>query len=287
VCNWTDRGASGRDCGIGLQNQVEAILKADVNGITINYEVSGADGKPWITFAHALCNNLTLWDDQAELLKDDFHILRYDHRGLGASSAPQGPYSFPMIIGDALALLDHLGIGKTHWCGLSIGGMMGYGLAQDHGGRLLSLIACDSRPDAPPDYQAYFQHRIDVAAAEGMEGLVDSTIERWFTPESVTANIPVLDKVRAMIRNTDRIGHAGCCEALKTLAFGAKLGDIKVPTLIIGGANDKGAPPEALAEAAKAIPGAKHVIIPAAGHISNLENPAAFNAALKSFLDGL
>ena len=58
-------------------------MKADVNGISINYEVSGNEGKPWITFAHALCNDLTLWDDQAALLADDFHILRYDHRGLG------------------------------------------------------------------------------------------------------------------------------------------------------------------------------------------------------------
>jgi 3-oxoadipate enol-lactonase len=262
-------------------------VKADVNGISINYEISGTDGKPWITFAHALCNNLTLWDDQAELLKDDFHILRYDLRGLGQSSAPEGPYSFPMIIADAIALIDHVGVDKTHWCGLSVGGMMGYGLALEHGTRMLSLTACDSRPDAPPDYQAYFQHRIDVAAEEGMEGLVDSTISRWFTPESVAANIPVLDKVRAMIRSTDQIGHAGVCNAIKTLAYGPRLSEIRVPTLIVGGANDKGAPPEALAAGAAAIPGAKHVIVPAAGHICNLENPADFNAALKGFLDGL
>jgi len=260
-------------------------VKARVNGVELNYEVSGTEGKPWITFAHALCNNLTLWDDQAALLKDDYRILRYDHRGLGSSEAPAGPYSFPMIIADALALLDHVGVDRTHWVGLSIGGMMGYGLAQDHGSRLLSLVACDSRPDAPPDYQAYFQHRIDVAAAEGMEGLVEPTIERWFTPASVKANIPVLEKVRGMIRSTDRTGHAGCCEALKTLAFGSRLGEIRVPTLIVGGAEDKGAPPDALAAAAAKIPGAKHVVIPRAGHISNLENPPAFNAALKAFLD--
>lgn len=262
-------------------------MKARINGIEQNFEVSGTDGKPWITFSHALCNDLSLWDDQADLLRDDFRILRYDHRGLGRTEAPEGPYSFPMLIADALALLNHVRAERTHWCGLSIGGMMGYGLAQQHGDRLLSLIACDSRPDAPPDYQAYFQHRIDVAAVDGMEGLVESTIERWFTPASVAANIPVLEKVRGMIRATDRTGHAGCCEALKTLAFGARLGEISVPTLILGGAEDKGAPPEALADAAKAIPGARHVIIPEAGHISNLENPAAFNAALKEFLDGV
>jgi 3-oxoadipate enol-lactonase len=265
---------------------MESAVRAKVNGIEINYEVSGTEGKPWITFAHALCNNLTLWDDQAALLKDNYRILRYDLRGMGKSEAPPGPYTFPMIIDDAIALLDHVGVKQTHWCGLSIGGMMGYGLAQDFGDRLLSLIACDSRPDAPPDYQAYFQHRIDVAAEEGMEALVDMTIARWFTPASVAANIPVLDKVRAMIRGTDPVGHAGCCEALKTLAFGSRLGEIRTRTLIIGGAEDKGAPPEALAETAKAIPGAHHVLIPSAGHISNLENPTVFNKALVEFLEG-
>jgi len=260
-------------------------VRARVNGVELNYQVSGTAGRPWVTFAHALCNNLSLWDDQARLLNDDFRILRYDHRGLGRSEAPEGPYSFPMIIADALALLDHVGAEKTHWVGLSVGGMMGYGLAQDHGERLLSLVACDSRPDAAPDYQAYFQHRIDVAAAEGMEGLVESTIARWFTRDSVGANIPVLDKVRAMIRATDPVGHAGCCAALKTLSFGARLGDIGVPTLILGGEQDKGAPPEALGDVAAAIPGAEHVIIPDAGHISNLENPDAFNRALRDFLD--
>ena len=101
------------------------------------------------------------------------------------------------------------------------------------------------------------------------------------------ADIPILDKVRTMIRSTDQTGHAGCCQALKTLAFGSRLKEISIPTLIIGGANDKGAPPAALAAAAAEIPGAKHVIVPAAGHISNLENPTEFNKELKNFLSGI
>ena len=162
---------------------------------------------------------------------------------------------------------------------------MGYGLAQEHSDRLLSLIACDSRPDAPPDYQSYFQHRIDVAAAQGMEGLVEPTIQRWFTEASVSTNIPVLEKVRSMIRSTNIIGHAGCCEALKTLSFGARLEEIRIPTLILGGAEDKGAPPEILAQTAGKIPNAQHAVVPNAGHISNLENPVDFNDQLKNFLN--
>jgi len=260
-------------------------VKIDINGNKINYEMEGPEGAPWVTFSHALCNNLTLWDDQAAALRDRFRILRYDQRGHGQSDAPAGPYGFPALMQDAVALWDALKINASHWVGLSIGGMMGYGMAQDHGNRLLSLTACDSRPDAPPDYQDYFQYRIDAAREKGMEGLVEPTVERWFTPATVAANPPALDKVRQMIRDTNPVGHAGCCEALKTLAFGARLGEIKSPTLIIGGEADKGAPPTALAAAAHTIPGGRLVVVPGAGHISNLENPAAFNQALAEFLD--
>ncbi len=261
-------------------------MKIKINGYQINYELEGPSNAPVVTFSHALCNNLTLWDDQAVLFGDRLQILRYDQRGHGGSDAPPGPYGFPALMQDVIALWDALEIEASHWVGLSIGGMMGYGMAQDHGDRLLSLTACDSRPDAPSDYQDYFQYRIDTAREKGMEGLVEPTLERWFTPATVAANPPVLNKVRAMIRATNPVGHAGCCEALKTLAFGARLGEIKTPTLIIGGEADKGAPPASLAETAHAIPGARLVVVPDAGHISNLENPAAFNRALAEFLDG-
>lgn len=262
-------------------------MRIELDGFALNCRLEGPEDAPCITFSHALANNLTLWDEQAALLGDRYRVLRYDQRGHGESDAPPGPYSFPMLIGDVLALWDRLGIAKSHWVGLSIGGMMGYGLAEDHGERMLSLTACDSRPDAPPDYQDYFQYRIDTAREKGMEGLVEPTVERWFTPETRAANPPVLDKVRAMIRTTNPVGHEGCCEALKTLAFGARLGEITTPTMIIGGAADKGAPPDVLAEASRAIPGARHVVVDGAGHISNLENPAAFNRALVDFLESL
>ena len=260
-------------------------MKVNVGEFELNCEIEGSEGAPWITFSHALGNNLSLWDDQVALLKDRFRILRYDNRGHGKSDAPPGPYSFDDLMVDALTLLDHFDINQTHWVGLSIGGMLGYGMAQNHGERLLSLTACDSRPDAPPDYAAYFQYRIDTARAEGMEGVVEPTITRWFTPETCAANPPSLDKVRAMLRSTSPIGHEGCCEALKRLAFGARLGNIAVPTLIIGGAQDKGAPPDILAQATAQIPNCRHVVIEAAGHISNIENPDAVNAALSGFLN--
>lgn len=260
------------------------MLAKTKTGTALNIEIDGREGAPWITFSHALANNLRLWDDAVEQLKDRYRILRYDQRGHGKSPAVPGPYTFPQLIADAVGLLDEVGVERTHWVGLSIGGMIGYGLGIEHPNRLMSIVACDSRPDAPPDYAAYFQHRIDLAREKGMAGVVEPTIERWFTPETRAKNPPVLDKVRGMILEASEEGHAGCCEALKTLAYGSRLHEIKVPALLLGGAKDKGAPPEALAEAAAKIPGAEHAVIPDAGHITALENPAVFQKVLEDFL---
>lgn len=255
-----------------------------VNGIRVHYDVSGAQDGPWITLAHALATNMDVWTEVAAALGDRYRVLRYDLRGHGQTEAVPGPYAFPMLIRDITELWDALEIKQSHWAGLSIGGMIGYGLGIAHSERLLSIIACDSRSDAPPDYAAYFQSRIDKARAGGMAGVVEPTIERWFTAKTCAANPPVLDRVRAMIRTTDPVGHEGCCEALKTLSFGARLGEISTPTLVLGGDQDKGAPPESLAEVASNIPNAEHAVIPDAGHITALENPAAFLSTLESFL---
>lgn len=259
-------------------------MKIKANGVSFNCVVQGPEDAPWVTLAHALANNLTLWDEIADTLSARYRVLRYDQRGHGGSEAPEGPYSFPMLIEDVLAIWDELGVTQSHWIGLSIGGMIGYGIGIHHPERLKTLIACDSRPDAPPDYAAYFQSRIDKARDKGMAGVVESTIERWFTPETRAENPPVLDRVREMIRTTNPVGHEGCCEALKTLAYGPELHRISAPALLLGGAKDKGAPPEALAEAAAKIPKGEHLVIPDAGHISALENAPAVTAAIEDWL---
>ncbi|MDH3376088.1 MAG: alpha/beta fold hydrolase [Gammaproteobacteria bacterium] len=260
-------------------------MNTTVNGVDFNVEISGRSGAPWVTFSHALATDLRIWDDQVGVLRDHFRILRYDQRGHGASSAPPGPYDFDILVSDVIGLFDALDIVRSHWVGLSIGGMIGYGVALAHPERLHSLVACDSRPEAPPDYRDYFQYRIDTAQERGMEGLVEPTIERWFTPTTIAAEPASLEHIREMIRGTDPVGHAGCCEALKALAFESRLAAIRTPTLIMGGADDKGAPPDALADASERIPGARHVVIAGAGHLSNIENPAQFNAALQKFLE--
>ena len=182
-------------------------MKIQSNGISFNCVVEGPEGAPWVTCSHALANNLSLWDDVAAALRDRFRVLRFDNRGHGQTEVVPGPYTFPMLLKDAIGILDALEIEQTHWIGLSIGGMVGYGLGIHHGDRLKTIVACDSRPDAPPDYAAYFQSRIDKARAGGMDNVVETTIERWFTPEVRAKAPPVLDRVREMIRSTDPVGR--------------------------------------------------------------------------------
>lgn len=261
-------------------------MEVEANGVIFNCVVEGPAGAPWVTCAHALCNNLTLWDEIAAKLSNRYRVLRYDQRGHGRTPPVPGPYTFPMLVEDAIGIWDALGVDRSHWIGLSIGGMIGYGLGIHHPDRLHTIVACDSRPDAPPDYAAYFQSRIDkMKAGGGMEAVVEPTIERWFTPETVAADPPVLDRVRGMIRTTTEMGHEGCCEALKTLAFGPHLHRIPVPVLMLGGAQDKGAPPDKLKEGAEKIPKGEHAVVPAAGHISALENPAETLALIEDWLD--
>src|SRR4029450_8104340 len=115
-------------------------MKIKANGISINYQVDGPDGAPWLVLSNSLATNLAMWDDQARELSRAFRGLRYDQRGHGATEAAAGRYTFELLIADALALMDALAIRKAHFGGLSMGGATGLGLAQKHPDRRARVI---------------------------------------------------------------------------------------------------------------------------------------------------
>src|SRR5262252_9073538 len=119
-------------------------MKIKANGISINYQVAGPDGAPWLVLSNSLATNLAMWDDQARELGRAFRVLRYDQRGHGGTDAPAGRYTFELLIADALGLMDALGIKKAHFAGLSMGGATALGFAQQHPDRLDRIIVCDS-----------------------------------------------------------------------------------------------------------------------------------------------
>jgi 3-oxoadipate enol-lactonase len=255
-------------------------MKAKVNGIEINYEISGKEGAPWLVLSHSLACSVRMWDPTIEAFKDSYRILNYDMRGHGATSAPKVPYTLDMLADDVLSLLDFLKIKKAAYCGLSIGGMIGQTIALRKEGPFERMVLADTTHTQPPEALKQWEDRIRIAESKGMAGLLDSTMERWFTPPFRSA--PAARKIAALILATPVAGYVGCGRAIMGLNTTARLKDIKLPVLAITGNEDGAA--GGTKYIGEHVPGAKFVGIPQASHIANVEQPEAFNRALREFL---
>jgi len=255
-------------------------MKAKVNGIEINYEITGKEGAPWLVLSHSLACSVRMWDPTVEAFKGSFRILNYDMRGHGATSAPKAPYTLDMLADDVLALLDSLKIEKAAYCGLSIGGMIGQTLALRGKGPFTKMVLADTTHMQPPEALKQWEDRIKVAEAKGMAGLLDSTMERWFTAPFRSS--PPAKKIAQLILATPPAGYIGCARAIMGLNTTSRLKDIKLPVLAITGNEDGAAP--GTKHIGEHVPGGKFVGIPNAAHIANVEQAEAFNRALRDFL---
>jgi 3-oxoadipate enol-lactonase len=255
-----------------------------VNGISVNYTLEGPASGPVITMSNSLASNLSMWDPQIPVLTSRYRVLRYDTRGHGSTEAPAGPYSLDELTEDVRALLQALGISRTHFIGLSMGGMIGQIMAFKYPQMLQSVALCDTMSRVPTEAKPMWDERIHTAETRGMEPLVEPTLARWFTEPFRQQGSPVLDQVRMMIRTTPPRGYAGCCHAIAALNLTEHLNAITLPTLIIVGEDDPGTPVAASRVIHEQIKGSELVILKAAAHLSNLEQPGAFNQALTAFL---
>jgi 3-oxoadipate enol-lactonase len=255
-------------------------MKAKVNGIEANYEIHGKQGAPWLTFSHSLACSLRMWDGQIAEFKDRFRILAYDTRGHGASEAPKGPYSLDMLAEDLGQLLEHLEIKRTHYVGLSMGGMIGQTLVLKEPGLFDRVVLADTGHTQTPETRKQWEERIRTAETKGMQPLVQPTLERWFTKDFMDK--PIVKSIGDLIRSTPVPGYVGCCQAISNLNTTARLKEIKRPVLAIAGEQDAAAP--GTRYIGENVPGAKLVMIPQAAHIANIEQAAAFNRALREFL---
>jgi 3-oxoadipate enol-lactonase len=259
-------------------------MKITANGISVNYTLDGPTSAPVVTLSHSLAADLAMWDPQMKALTATYRVLRYDTRGHGGTDAPAGAYTLDQLAEDARTLLQALGITKTHWIGLSMGGMIGQTLALGSPGLFLSLALCDTSSRVPAEARPVWQERIETAQTQGMEPLVEPTIGRWFTAPFREQRKDVVDPVRTRIRTTNPRGYAGCCHAISTLDLTDRLSAIKLPTVVIVGEEDQGTPVAASQAIQARIAGSQLEIIKSAAHLSNLEQPEAFTRIITAFL---
>ncbi len=259
-------------------------MKIEANGITINVALSGRASGPVILMSHALSTTLDLWSPQLAAFEPHYRLLRCDTRGHGASAAPAGAYSLEQLADDAVAVMDALAVETVHWVGISMGGMIGQAVALNHPDRLRSLVLCDTTAVIPQEAQPLWRQRIEKARAEGMAALAGETLQRWFTPPYLAQNPPEVGRIREMILATPVEGFIGCSQAIRRLDYIDRLGEIRLPTLVVVGEQDPGTP-VANAEAIHSrIAGSRLKIIPSAAHLCNVEQPQAFNRDLLKFL---
>lgn len=260
-------------------------IKVDRDGFALAAYVSGRpDGAPWIVLSNSLAASHVMWEPQLPVLEPHYRVLRYDTRGHGRSDAPPGPYSVDDLVGDVVALMDRFGIGQADYMGLSLGGMTGLGLAVANPQRLRRLVCCDARAQATEDFAKAWDERVAAAEKDGMQAILASTMERWFTADFRAREPAVMRRIEEMMLGTSVVGYKGCAAALQTLNLTDSLPRIAVPTLYVAGADDPGTPAAGMRDMAQRTPGAEFVELTNAAHISNVNAPDAFNAAIASFL---
>jgi 3-oxoadipate enol-lactonase len=259
-------------------------MQIKANGIRMNYELSGKKGAPVVVLSHSLTSNLLMWNPQMDALNPYFQILRYDTRGHGATDAPSGSYTLELLAEDVIGLLDALGMGRVHFVGLSMGGMIGQCLVLNHPHRLKSLVLCDTASFVPAEAQPVWQERLGKVRKKGMEALSEETLERWFTPAFLRQNPPMVKLIREQILATPVAGYIGCAEAIRRLNYLDRISGIKTPTLIMVGEDDPGTPVSAAEAMHKRIADSKLVVMPSARHLSNVEQADPFSGALLKFL---
>jgi 3-oxoadipate enol-lactonase len=227
---------------------------------------------------------MRMWDGFAETVAADHPLLRYDHRGHGGSAIPVGPYALDDLVDDAARLVREWGVGPVVWIGLSMGGMVGQGLAIHHPELVRGLVIANSSARYPEAAKAMWAERIAKVERGGLETIADAVMERYFSADFGAAHADAVAGFRRHLLQTDAAGYVANCHAVRGVDWLDRLAQIRCPTLVVAGAEDIGAP-VAMSEAMAArIPAAEIVVIERASHLSVVEQPEAFAQAVGRFL---
>jgi 3-oxoadipate enol-lactonase len=244
------------------------------------------DGVP-VMLSHALGLSLGMWDGLADELAATHPVLRYDHRGHGGSAVPPGPYTLGELVDDAARLIHEWGRGPVAFVGLSMGGMVAQGLAVRYPELLRGLVLANTTSKYPQEAMPNWTQRIATVEAQGMPGIVETVLERYFHAAFRAARVDTVSAYRDAVLRCDAQGYVACCHAASSVDWIDRLCTVKLPTLIIAGALDVGAPPAMAQAIANRIEGSKFVVLDDAAHLSVVEQPEAFNKLVREFVDAL
>ena len=262
---------------------------ATANGVSINYRDTGGDGTP-VVLLHAFPFNSAMWEPQIEALGDRFRFIAPDLKGFGDSDAPEdrSAYSMDGFADEVKALVDELGLDRFVLAGLSMGGYIALAYMRKHADGVAALVLSDTRAEAdPPEGVEKRANQQNQVSSDGTSGLIDVLTGALLSEDTRTNKSDVVKKVQAAMDNP-AAGFIGALESMKNRIDSTEsLAKIGVPTLVIVGENDGVTPPDAARKLHEHIGGSRLVVIPDAGHISNMESPEAFNGALAEFLNGL
>lgn len=254
---------------------------ADLEGVRLHFELDGNPDLPLLMLSNSLGTDLGLWGNVLPALGSHFRLLRYDTRGHGLSSVPPGPWTIEMLARDVLSLLDHLGIRRCLFCGISVGGMTGMWLGIHAPDRIDKLVLVNTA--AKIGTEETWNKRIRRVETDGVESIASGTVDRWLTPEFRHANPAQAKIMRAMLVGTPAAGYARCSAAIRDADLTGELARVTAPTLIVAGSHDPAIPLQDAHLVHERVHGSRFLELKAA-HLSPVELPSAFSAGVLPFL---
>ncbi|NDL56726.1 3-oxoadipate enol-lactonase [Phytoactinopolyspora mesophila] len=249
-----------------------------------HYEVTGPPGAPVVVLSSSLGTTLDMWQPQLGTLERHFRVVRYDHRGHGRSAVPPGPYRIADLGEDVVELLDHLGLSRVGFAGISLGGMTGIWLAANAPDRVQRLaLLCTSAKLGTPEY---WDQRAAAVAGGGCAAIAGTVAARWFTPGFHLREPGIVQRYTDMLAATPAAGYAACCAAIATMDLRPELSRINAQALVVAGADDHATPPEHARQIAAGAPDAHVQVIPHAAHLASVEQPDTVAALLLRHFQG-
>ena len=253
------------------------------DGTRIAYSVSGAAQATPLILSNSLATDARMWEKVLPELQAKFRVITYDARGHGQSVCAQASPTLSDLADDLTAVMDAAGAPKALLAGVSLGGMTGMTLALAHPERLLGLMACNCRARINAEGIAGWDQRVTLFSSQGIEALVNPTLERWFAADIRAHDNALMQRMAEIIRTTSLAGYVSCVNAIKAMAMHEQLHRLHMPVLYLAGAQDGGAPVSEMQAMAQEVQGSRCEVLDPCGHISPMQRPQDFVRLLSAF----